>query len=85
MKCFKSKKEFKINCCYFGLFLAYFEQKWAKNVFFVIFSKTVSFGQNLTLPMCSLGNSLSENVTFIYFYEFVKKLCYKIKMPKRDV
>ena len=51
MGCFKSKKEFKIN---FRLFLAYFEQKVAKNMFFVIFSKIVIFGQNLTLPMCSL-------------------------------
>ena len=23
--------------------------------------------------------------TFMYFYEFVRKLCYKIKMSKRDV
>ena len=23
--------------------------------------------------------------TFMYFYEFVEKLCYKIKMPKRNV
>ena len=53
MGCFKSKKEFKINFWNFCLFLAYFEQKVAKKVFFVIFSKTVSFGQNLTLPMCS--------------------------------
>ena len=53
MGCFKSKKEFQINFWNFCLFLAYFEQKVAKNVFFVIFSKTVSFGQNLTLPMCS--------------------------------
>ena len=53
MGCFKSKKEFKINFWIFCLFLAYFEQKVAKNVFFVIFSKTVSFGQNLTLLMCS--------------------------------
>ena len=65
MGCFKSKKESKINFWNFCLFLAYFEQKVAKNVFFVIFSKTVSFGQNLTLPVCSLWNSLSENV---YFY-----------------
>ena len=64
MRCFKSKKEFEINCWNFGLLLAYFEQKRAKNVFFVIFSKTVTFGQNLTLPMCSSGNSLSENVYF---------------------
>ena len=53
MECFKSKKEFKIIFWNFCLFLAYFEQKVAKNVFFVVFSKTVSFGQNLTLPMCS--------------------------------
>ena len=43
MGCFKSKKEFKINFWNFCLFLAYFEQKVAKNVFFVIFSKTVEF------------------------------------------
>ena len=72
MRCFKSKKEFKINCWNFGLFLAYFEQKRAKNVFFVIFSKTVSFGQNLTLPMCSSGIPFLKMYTFIYFYEFVK-------------
>ena len=42
MGCFKSKKEFKINFCNFCLFLAYFEQKVAKNMFFfVIFSKMV--------------------------------------------
>ena len=23
--------------------------------------------------------------TFLYFHKFVKKLCYKIKMPKRDL
>ena len=54
MGCFKSKKEFQINFRNFCLFLAYFEQKVAKNMFFVIFSKMVLFGQNLTLPMCSL-------------------------------
>ena len=54
MGCFKSKKEFKINFWNFCQFLAYFEQKVAKNMFFVIFSKMVIFGQNLTLPMCSL-------------------------------
>ena len=51
--CFKSIKEFKINFWNFCLFLAYFEQKVAKKRVFKIFSKTVSFGQNLTLPMCS--------------------------------
>ena len=40
MGCFKSKKEFEINFWNLCLFLAYFEQKVAKNVFFVIFSKT---------------------------------------------
>ena len=54
MGCFKSKKEFKISFWNFCLFLAYFDQKVAKNMFFAIFSKMVIFGQNLTLPMCSL-------------------------------
>ena len=70
MGCFKSKKEFKINFWNMCLFLAYFEQKVAQNTFFVIFSKMVIFGQNLTLPMCSLSNSLSKNVYFIYFNKF---------------
>ena len=39
IRCFKSKKQFQINL----------EQKVAKNVFFVIFSKTVSFGQKLDI------------------------------------
>ena len=43
MGCFKSKKEFKIIFWNFCLFLAYFEQKVAKNMFFVIFSKMVIF------------------------------------------
>ena len=53
MECFKSKRGFKINFWNLCLFLAYFEQKVAKNMFFVIFSKTVSFGKILTLQMCS--------------------------------
>ena len=48
MGCFKSKKEVKINFWNLSLFSAYFEQKVAKNMFLVIFSKTVTFGQNLT-------------------------------------
>ena len=43
-------------------------------MFFVIFSKTVIFGHNLTLPMCSLWNSLSENVYFYVLFEFFKKM-----------
>ena len=43
---FKTKKEFKIDFWNFCLFLAYFEQKVAKNTSFVIFSKIVIFGQN---------------------------------------
>ena len=85
MRCSKSKKQFKINFYNFRQFLAHFEQKVAKNVFLVIFAKTVSFGQNLTLPMCSLWNPFLKMYTFMYFYELVKKLCYKIKMSKRDV
>ena len=51
----KSRKEFKINFWNFCLFLAYFEQKVAKNMFFVIFLKMAILGQNLTLPMCSFN------------------------------
>ena len=54
MGCFKTEKEFKINFWNFCLFLAYFEQKVAKNMFFCDFLKNGVFGQNLTLPMCSL-------------------------------
>ena len=49
MGCFKSKKEFKINFWNSCLFLAYFEQKVAKNMFFVIFSKMVIFGQKFNM------------------------------------
>ena len=43
MGCFKSKKEFKINFWNFCLFLAYFEQKVAKNMFFCDFLKNANF------------------------------------------
>ena len=43
MGCFKSIKEFKINFWNFCLFLAYFEQKVAKNVFFCDFLKNCEF------------------------------------------
>ena len=87
MGCFISPKgiqnQFLEFLFIFSLFK--FEQKVAKNVFFVIFSKTVSFGQNLALPMCSCEIPFLKMYTFMYFYEFVKKLYYKIKMPKCDV
>ena len=54
MGCFKTKKEFKINFFEFLSIFSLFKQKVAKNMFFVIFSKMVIFGQNLMLPMCSL-------------------------------
>ena len=86
MRCFKSKKEFNINCWNFGLFWAYFEQKQAKNVFFCDFLKNCEFLVKIwhyqSVPR---GIPFLKMYTFIYFYEFVKKLCYKIKMPKRDV
>ena len=43
MGCFKYKREFKINFLNLCLFLAYFEQKVAKNMFFVIFFKNGDF------------------------------------------
>ena len=82
MRCFKSKKQFKINFYNFCQFLAHFEQKVAKNVFFVIFAKTVKIWHYQCIP-CEIP--FLKMYTFMYFYEFVKKLCYKIKMSKRDV
>ena len=84
-RCCKSKKQFKINFYIFCQFVAHFEQKVAKNVFFVIFSKRsvlVKFWHYQCVP-CEI--SFQKMYTFMYFYEFVMKLCYKIKMPKRDV
>ena len=43
MGCYKSKKEFKINFQNFCLFLAYFEQKVAKNHVFGDFLKNGNF------------------------------------------
>ena len=85
IRCFKSKKQFKINFLYFCQFLAHFEQKVAKNMFFVIFWKTVilvKIWHNQCVP-CEIP--FLKMYSSIYFYEFIKKLCYKIKMPKRDV
>ena len=55
MGCFKSKKEFKINCWNFGLFLAYFEQKGAKNVFFCDFLKNCEFWSKFDISNVFLG------------------------------
>ena len=55
MGCFKSKKEFKINFLEFLSIFSLFQTKSGKKTrFFVIFSKIMIFGQNLTLSMCSL-------------------------------
>ena len=62
IRCFKSKKQFKINFQNFCQFSAHFEQKVAKNMFFCDFLKNCEFLSLLTLPMCSLWNSISENV-----------------------
>ena len=85
MRCFKSKKQFKINFYNFCQFLAHFEQKVAKNVFFVIFAKTVSLVKIWHYQCVPCEIPFLKMYTLKYFYEFVKKLCYKIKMSKRDV
>ena len=57
MGCCESKKEFKTNFWNFCLFLAYFEQKVAKNMFLVIFSKMVIFDvlqQMMFLPLLAV-------------------------------
>ena len=43
IRCFKSKKQFNIHFFNFCQFLAHFEQKVAKNMFFVIFLKSYEF------------------------------------------
>ena len=43
IRCFKYKKQVKINFKKFCLFLAYFEQKVAKNMFFCDFLKNCQF------------------------------------------
>ena len=71
MGCFTSKKQYKIDFYNFCLFLAHFEQKVAKNVFFVIFSQMVIFGQKFNITNVFLWNSLSKNV---YFYVLLIKI-----------
>ena len=83
---FKSKKQFKINFEIFCQFFAHFEQKVAKNMFFFLW-----FSQKLLVLVkiwhyqfvpCEIP--FLKMYTCMYFYEFLKKLCYKVKMPKRD-
>ena len=65
MGCFKSKKEFKINFSNFCLFLAYFEQKVAKNMYvFCDFLKNGDFWSKFNITNVFLVNSLSKNVHF---------------------
>ena len=77
MGCFKSKKEFKINFWNFCLFLAYFEQKVAKNMFFCDFFKNWEFWSKFDITnvllvkfpfwkcilLCTFMNSLRSYVT----------------------
>ena len=65
--------------------LAHFEQKVAKTCFFNDFLKNCKFWSKFNITNVSLVKFLSENVYIMYFHECVEKLCYKIKMPKRDV
>ena len=43
---------------------------------------TVNFSPNLTLPMFSLWNFLSENVYFMYFYDFFKEVMLQNKIAQ---
>ena len=60
--CFKSIKQFQSNFENFNFFVASFERKMAKNVYFVIFSKIVIFGKKLISPLYFSRNFLSKNV-----------------------
>ena len=52
MRCFKSKKQFKINFYNFCQFLVHFEQKVAKNVFFCDFRKNTSMWEGSSVRQC---------------------------------
>ena len=74
MGCFKSKKESKINFWNFCLFLAYFEQKVAKNVFCCDFLKKLWVLIKIWHYQCVPREiPFLKMYTFMYFYEFVKK------------
>ena len=78
MGCFKSKKEFKINFwIFFCLVLAYFEQKVAKKVFFVFSQKLWVLIKIWHYQRVPREIPFLKMYTLMYFYEFVKKLCYK--------
>ena len=49
------------------------------------FLKKCAFWSKFDITNVFLGKFLYENVYFMYFYELIKKLCYKIKKAKRDV
>ena len=49
MGCFKYKKQFKINFKNFYQFLAHFEQKVAKNMFFCDFLNKCDFGSKFNI------------------------------------
>ena len=68
MGCFRYKNELNFFFLNFCLLLVYFEQKVAKIMCFVIFSKMVIFGQNVT---AFLVKFLLKMYTFIHFNEFV--------------
>ena len=57
MGCFKSNKDLKINFWNFCLFLAYFEQKVAKNMFYCDFLKNCDFWSKF-------------NITNVFFVKF---------------
>ena len=77
-RCFKFKKQFKINFLNFCQFLAHFEQKVAKSVFFCDFLKKYEFWSKFDIFNVFLVKFfIWKCILFMHFYEFVKKLCYK--------
>ena len=86
IRCFKSKKQFKINFKNFCQFLAHFEQKVAKKHVFCDHLKNCAFWSKFDITnVFLLQIPFLKMYTCMHFYEFVKKLCYKMKMPKYDV
>ena len=63
-----------------------FQTKSGKTCIFCDFLKNCEFLVKVWHYLCvPCEIPFLKMYTFMYFHEFVKKLCYKLKMPKRDV
>ena len=77
--------QFKLISRVFVNFQPILDKKWQKT-YFLWFSQKLQVLVKIWHYQCfPCEIPFLKMYTFMYVYEFVKKLCYKIKMPKRDV